>query len=192
MTTTTDFRPALRAAYLKAFDNFATDPSEVGENGAALLARLERDGLVTRQDVNGAEIVWQCFETYDSISRTTAIRRFDKVYPKGQPVETIEPAKTGRKGATGAKYTEAQFGLGFAARERGLSWPEVAKAAGVKSPFHFSKALRVRFPELATSSVSGRNAPADKPAAAAKPAKKATKKAPITGDIVLAATRAAA
>ena len=135
-TKTADLRPALRSAYLLMFDSFAVTIADAAEaqgldtaEARALLKRLEHDGLaVSDQFALAVDVVFQSPETYDTISRATAIRRFDKVYPKRQPVEP----RTGgtHKGATGPRYSDKQLQKGKAAREAGKSWVEVAKAAG--------------------------------------------------------------
>lgn len=108
-TKTTDLRADLRTAYLVTFDAFATGANEVAtainadsKQAIKLLRRLASAGLIDSLHVNDEKrLTWQCNETYDSISRSTAIRRFDKAFPKG-----------------------------------------------VKSPFHFSKAVRKAHPKV--------------------------------------------
>ena len=182
MTTKTspaDRRPELRVAYLLAFDNFATGPDEVAAaldtteaEARQLLDFLVSSGIVVTSIVNGEERVWQAGETYDSISRRTAIRRFDTTFPKGEPVEIVaelepEPAKSG---ATGPRYSEAQIVAGLLARAAGKKNREVAEAAGVKSPNYFAKILKAR--EAAGESVPSQPKPSRREKAIAKKVEK--------------------
>jgi hypothetical protein len=185
---TTDRRSDLRAAYLLAFDNFATVPAEVvaaGITDDAKDARRLLDAmapLVVSDVVNGAERTWQCAETYDSISRTTAIRRFDKAFPKGQPVEIAEPTKNGRHGATGPRYSAEQISQGIRLTQAGQSAKAVAAAVGVKSPNYFRKVVKAEIAviEQATKSEKKSRRAAAKAVAAV-----------VNGPSVLAAAREA-
>lgn len=75
----------LRTAYLIAFDNFATEPVEVGNAvngnsryGRELLGTLVAAGLIMDDHhVNGTDQVWQCVDTYDNVSRETAEATID-------------------------------------------------------------------------------------------------------------------
>lgn len=74
----------LRTAYLLAFDNFSTEPVEVGNAvngnsryGRELLATLVHGGILCTTLVNNAEQVWQCLETYDSVDRAAAEATID-------------------------------------------------------------------------------------------------------------------
>lgn len=141
-------RALYRAAYLQAFDNFATMAPEVAETTGATVAQvraafkaMERKDLIASSHVNEERaLTYQATETYDSISRKEALDRFDAVYPAKDEVKPV--AATGRKGATGAKYTDAQIKAGIAARKKGLGWEAVATEAGVKAASYFSKAVR--------------------------------------------------
>lgn len=83
--TATSHVPALRATYLLAFDNFATDPTEVAalpEVGNVRYAReilglLVTAGLVVETDVNGEGMVWQTSDTYDNATREQAEATID-------------------------------------------------------------------------------------------------------------------
>jgi hypothetical protein len=78
----------LRAAYLLAFDNFSTDPVEVGNHlnrnsryGRELLGILvDQAHLVNDTYVNGTadSHVWQCNDTYDSTDRAAAEATIDE------------------------------------------------------------------------------------------------------------------
>jgi hypothetical protein len=77
----------LRIAFLMAYDNFSTGPDEVAaelqvSRGEArrLLEALVEKGIACDTVVNGAERVWQCNETYDSVEREEAERIFDEAY----------------------------------------------------------------------------------------------------------------
>lgn len=166
--STADFRPALRQAYLIAFDGFSTDAAEVAKTldidaktARKILDRLERAGIATSLHVNDEPtLTFQASETYDSISRSTALRRFDKAFPKGEPVALDSP-KTGRKGVTGPRYSDAQIRKGLAARKAGKTNREVAEAAGVKSPNYFAKTLKAveaATPKRGKSAGNGRTA----------------------------------
>lgn len=74
----------LRTAYLIAFDNFSTDPIEVGNAvngnsryGRELLGTLVNANLVCTTLVNNADMVWQCFDTYDNVNRAQAEATID-------------------------------------------------------------------------------------------------------------------
>lgn len=151
MTTKTspaDRRPELRVAYLLAFDGIDTGPDEVAKaldtteaEARQLLDFLVSSGLVTARR-EGWEAVFSAAE--ESISRRTAIRRFDTTFPKGEPVEIVaepepEPAKSE---STGSRYSEAQIAAGLRARAAGKKNREVAEAAGVRSPNYFAKILK--------------------------------------------------
>lgn len=88
----------LRVAYLLAFDNFSTNPVEVGEAlkansryGRELLGILVNAGLVVDDRVNGGEYVWQCAATYDSVTREEAEATID-AFLAGPTEEEPEPA----------------------------------------------------------------------------------------------------
>lgn len=84
---TASHAPALRTAYLAAFDEFATDPSDLAllpEIGNVRYAReilglLVGAGLLAEQDVNGEQTVWQVANpgTYDSATRAEAVATID-------------------------------------------------------------------------------------------------------------------
>ena len=120
----------LYAAYMIAFDEFATDRTAVanevfdGDKAKAsrALNRLRTDGLIASTDVNenaqgsnreGAysEIVWQCYQTYDSVSREEATAIFDAKYgtTNGEPTtkETAMPTKTATKSNAAKAAAEA-------------------------------------------------------------------------------------
>ncbi len=71
----------LRVAYMLGFDNFSTEPVEVGNAvhsnsryGRELLAVLvNKAGLMCTTRVNGTDEVWQCRETYDNTTRGAAL-----------------------------------------------------------------------------------------------------------------------
>jgi hypothetical protein len=147
--TATPRRDQLKAVYLLAFDNFATTASEVAENlgiptkEAHVLLREMENSLLASDHVNGERtLTWQCWDTYDSITRRQAIAKFNKVFPTGVEVEIAEPGSNGRKGATGPRYTPEQIKKGLAAKKAGKNNKQVAEAAGVKSPAYFSKILK--------------------------------------------------
>lgn len=178
MPAKTARREMLRTAYLKAFDDFATDAPEVAEvlgiepaAATRLFRELERNGLTCGTHVNGSrKLTWQATETYDSLSREEAEARFDAVYP-------VEPdaKESGRKGTTGPAYTAKQLQAGREARLEGLSWAKVAEKAGVKSESYFSRVLRERFPELAEKPKPAQKAPAKTAAKKPTARKRATK-----------------
>lgn len=161
-----DFRPQLRQAYLIAFDSFAVGVGEIRDTlgvdvkmARKILDHLERNGVLVSEIVSGEkERIWQAAETYDHVSRSTAIRRFDAAYPKGEAVEIAKPKTNGRKGATGPRYTDAQLKTGLAARKAGKKHAEVAAAAGVKSPNYFAKTLKAIEATLAAASKAGKSA----------------------------------
>lgn len=140
-------RSDLRKLYAATFDDFAIN----AEDGAELLGITKKEAaaafglmsnLTTGEQVNGVgPIVYQCYETYDSISRSTALRRFDKAFPKNghQAWSLATPEKTGRKGATGPRYSESQIALGVKLTAKGETAKAVATEVGVKSPSYFRK-----------------------------------------------------
>jgi hypothetical protein len=148
-------RDLLKATYLKAFDNFATTAVEVAEGlgittkeATVLLREMENSLLASTHVNNERTLTWQCWDTYDSITRRQAIAKFNKVFPTGVEVELNAPKATGRKGATGPRYTAEQIVKGHqmaveAARSgKKLTNKEIAEACGVKSPAYFSKVRR--------------------------------------------------
>lgn len=108
--------PALRATYLLAFDNFATDPTEVAalpEVGNVRYAReilglLQEHNLVVETDVNGEGMVWQTADTYDNATREQAEATIDgylasydaefQVAPEKAPARRSKPSKTNPAG----------------------------------------------------------------------------------------------
>lgn len=163
----------LKKAYLIAFDDFATDALalkvDLGMRTKAdanrLLKTLEGLGLVTSGHLNGERaLTWQCVETYDTITRSEALARFEEAIKmaSSKTVKTTKTNKTegnmkkgtkgsAKKGAKGtgtrgpvARYTEAQIAAGLKARKAGGTNAEVAAAAGVKSPNYFTKVLKDR------------------------------------------------
>src|SRR3954464_1645525 len=98
MATTTPSRKSLSASsycraknvYLAVFDSFAASKSDIAEElnltkgqVSGSLKTLETAGLVCATDVNESaqgtarqgqygELVWQCYQTYDSIERDEA------------------------------------------------------------------------------------------------------------------------
>jgi predicted transcriptional regulator len=127
-------RTALRQSYLLAFDNFTTRRSEVAEvlgvdkkKASSLLNKLRAAGLIDSYDVNDAsqgsgrrgayaEVEWQCFETYDSISREEAEKLFDKAFPVAD-AEATKPRRAGRKpaAAKNADHVANRLGLDLTA-----------------------------------------------------------------------------
>jgi hypothetical protein len=177
-TSSADLRESLRTAYLIAFDNFATDAKEIAaalgtdtkHANAVLQALLNKNLLAEPDHVNGEKkLTWQCAETYDSISRTTAIRRFDKAFPKGDAIGGVIPVSNGRKGATGPRYTPEQIKKGLAAKKAGKNNREVAEAAGVKSPAYFSKVLKAAAKEAEKAAKKGARRTAEAVQAGSKP-----------------------
>lgn len=83
MTPTTT--AALRTVYLYTFDCFAVSPTEVADlpevgnvrYARELLGTLVTAGLVSEQDVNGEETVWQTEVTYDHATREEAEATID-------------------------------------------------------------------------------------------------------------------
>lgn len=86
----------LKEAYLFIFDSFAADTKEVAEHiglsvkdtyelldtCGLLVGELHVNGMsgqgITRKRFPGVPYTWQCWDTYDSISREEAIELFDK------------------------------------------------------------------------------------------------------------------
>jgi hypothetical protein len=154
MSTTTDLRPALLKTYKYVVNNWAVSAREAAEGTDTdpkatnnLLKRLAGAGLLDSTHVNGEKsLTWQSmFDVQnDKQAGRKSTAAFNKAFPKG---EVVSPAPK-RNGATGARYTEEQLATGRDARVGGSSWAEVAKVAGVKSPFHFSKAVRKAHPRV--------------------------------------------
>jgi DNA-binding transcriptional regulator GbsR (MarR family) len=92
-------RETLRNVYGVVYDNFAVSKSEIASdlgidkrNVSLALEHLEGAGLVTSTDVNdeaqGAarrgqfkELVWQCWKTYDSVSKEESEATFAEAFP---------------------------------------------------------------------------------------------------------------
>lgn len=152
-------RDQLKAAYLLAYDNFATDATEVADHlyksglldesepnlaqdrksTTAVLRKLERSGLLCGERVNGEKtLTWQCYETYDYISREEALELFNSKFP-----EELEPTTDDRNHATGPRYTDEQ--LARAAELRNTtdqSWAKIAAELGIKTPYRLAKKVR--------------------------------------------------
>jgi hypothetical protein len=195
MTAKTDRREALRSVYMYTVENWAPHASEIEEGTGfdakavkSLLGTLTRKGIVVGTQVNGeGPKVYQSYFDPENDSEASAkgAAAFAAAFP-----EPVAETTTGRQGATGPRYTDAQIRAGIAARAEGLSWPEVAKKAGVKSPSYFSNVVRkiagsdpkpaatvpskARQAKLAAADRKAKKAPA-KPAAKKSPAKKARK-----------------
>lgn len=154
----------LAAVYIFVVENWAVHASEVAEFLTAnetvkhapevnrLLKRLESDSLVVSMHVNEERaLTWQSyFDVNNGDSMDEAEQRFIDTYRID--VRTTAAA-SGRVGATGPRYSAEQLSAGRDAREVGASWPNVALAAGVKSPSYFSNVLRATFPEMETMRV---------------------------------------
>lgn len=96
----TEMKTKLFEAYLFVYDEFATDTVEVAKkigipvnetfrllNSCSLLtSELVVDGVsgisTTRKNHPGVAYTWQCYETYDNISREEAIDLFNKEQQK--------------------------------------------------------------------------------------------------------------
>lgn len=144
MTKVSFDRSALRSAYLTTFDAFGvviediTTATKVETTEARRLMReLMRTGLVGADHVNGArELTYQCAETYDTIDRKTAIKRFQAVYGARGPIE-----RAARVGATGPKYTDEQIATALKMRRSGSSWKAIGAKLGIKATAYLSKRL---------------------------------------------------
>lgn len=115
-----------------------------------LTRKLATKGLLAGTHVNSEKsLTWQTF--YDVENDRGAIKAgeksFAEAYPVDEPVK--EPVKKAtHAGATGSRYMPEQLEAGRKARESGAGWKQVAEAAGVKSPHHFSNVLRATYPEV--------------------------------------------
>lgn len=99
----------LRTTYMLAFDNFSTEPVEVGNAvkgnsryGRELLGTLVQADLLTDTLVNGSDMVWQCHETYDSVEREAAEATIDAWLTK-LAAEDDEPSSSKPAPARAAK-----------------------------------------------------------------------------------------
>lgn len=144
MTKVSFDRSALRSAYLTTFDGFGVVIEEIvtgakvdTKEARRLMRELIRTGLVASEHVNGErELTYQCAETYDTIERKTAIKRFQAVYGARGPIE-----RAARTGATGPKYTQEQIDAAIAARLGGASWKQIGSDLGIKATAYLSKML---------------------------------------------------
>jgi transposase-like protein len=152
-TMITFTREQLKTAYLVCFDTFATDATEVASvldvKPAEATKILKTVGpLLVSDHTNGErKLTWQCYETYDSITRDEAIELFDAAFPL--PVEVA--AGDDRNHATGPRYTDEQ--LAQAAEMRNttdLSWAAIAKSLGIKTPYRLAKKVKAAGLEVRT------------------------------------------
>jgi hypothetical protein len=102
---TRNARNDLKTAYMTAFDNFSTEPVEVGNAvngnsryGRELLGTLVNAGLVVTTDSTG-DLAWQCEATYDNVSREEAEATFEAWVAAWERDEDEEPVKPAKKAA---------------------------------------------------------------------------------------------
>lgn len=136
----------LRTAYLLAFDNFSTDPIEVGNAvngnsryGRELLGTLVQGGIVCDTLVNGTDQVWQACQTYDSISRDEAIRIFeqwlDSQAPEAPKAKAVATNLVGCKCGCGELANKGRtYRPGHDARHAGQVGRLMAEAFKVNNP----------------------------------------------------------
>lgn len=97
--TTQVSRDEAHDTYMQIFDEFAvviTDADD-RERTQVIVDYLNRefaarkiDQTIVRDGVNGEYEVWQCFQTYDSISRDEAEARFDAIWSTQHPMRPIK------------------------------------------------------------------------------------------------------
>lgn len=144
---TADLRPSLRKAYLFVVNNWAVDGTEVAESlkldrpaTVSLLNRLKNANLIVAEHINGERAL--TYQSYHDVNNEDGALDAAKAdFATAFPAK-VDPAATGRKGATGARYTPEQIKAGLAARKAGMKNADVAAAAGVKSPSYFAKTLK--------------------------------------------------
>lgn len=95
-------RDDIKAVYLHAFDSFATTPSDVADSvesisniryARELIGVLTNQSLLTVQDVNGEEDVWQVANpgTYDDHTREEAEQVINEWLDKAMPLPEYNP-----------------------------------------------------------------------------------------------------
>lgn len=99
-------RDEARDLYMQIFDEFASDIEPGSREVVAAinlaLGSIEGHGQeIVESDVNDNATYWQCFQTYDSISREQAEAIFDEAWP----TTTVEVAVTVRKPAKASTGT---------------------------------------------------------------------------------------
>lgn len=195
---TSDRRNLLLAAYLTAFDNFATDRSEIASTpefvaaeadekkrkalASRVLKELEAQSLVCSTDVNeesqgsgrrGAykELTWQCWQTYDSISREEAIALFNQRFPEDsrsvRQGAKIAPATNRPKEDTMATTTKSKGGKTAVVTRKGAktttgkkattSKPAAAKASTNGGSRRSHEELLALVPKIAKARREGKN-----------------------------------
>jgi hypothetical protein len=141
-------RAKLHDVYMFIVRNWAVNAEEIPGDRAFVEAALKTltttGGLVEPIHVNGeAKLTYQSMFDYenDDNAEADAEHNFNECFPEDAPV-TVATTAASHAGASGPRYTDVQLYMGVAARAAGLSWPQVAEVAGVKSPSYFSKVVR--------------------------------------------------
>ena len=157
----TNQRLQLKKVYRYVLMNWAVSTKEIAagtkldvKDVRRLTKRLESKvapsgwTLLAGTHVNGErEVTWQTY--YDIQNESDAEKNgmadFDAVFPAGVKIA----AGSSHRGNTGPRYTDAQIAEAAEIRlDKGESWKEIARMVGVKSPAHFSKVVRSRYPKV--------------------------------------------
>lgn len=151
MSKSCNIRPALFATYKFVVNNWAVYADDVAKGtdqdvktATKLLERLRSVGLLATEHVNGEKaLTWQSFFDVENEANVPArsTRAFNKVYPKDSPVNE---ATTGRRGATGPRYSEDQLAEAERLRKAGHTMKDVAAALSIKSPAYLASVLKKR------------------------------------------------
>jgi hypothetical protein len=115
MTATPDIlRADLRSVYMAAFENFAVNIGDVADlpnvgnyrYARELVGVLTTQGMLTEQDVNGDDTVYQTTpDTYDTIDTAEAERRIDEFLNRIIPASATTPKKKESKTMTASTTT---------------------------------------------------------------------------------------
>lgn len=131
MPTTNPHHDALLDTFMLAFDNFATDPSEVARLATVgnsryareILATLVHADLLTHDAVNGDEEVWQVINpgTYDSATREQAlavIHQFLGTNPTVNPTPKKATVSKSKTAVVNPNLAPCPCGCGLTANSR--------------------------------------------------------------------------
>lgn len=166
-------RDLLWDVYSYVVENWAVVYSELEEalkmphhDVKRLTQKLAKAGLIVGEHVNSEKtLTWQSYHDVLNDERKGTGRNrngewkaaradFDKAFPEGTVKEPKAQTAAPKNAGTGPRYSPEQLEAGRQARNQltdgdvQLTWKEVAEAAGVKSPHHFSKVLRATFADI--------------------------------------------
>lgn len=167
-----DRREQLHAAYMFVVNNWAVSrgdvadylyregllshPTEQADAGKRSKSLISQDAKVTSSLLNSLarkrllasermdnETIWQSYYDIENSdadeTRASAERDFNEAFPG-----KVEQAPTGRKGATGARYTRTQLEDAQGLREEGKSWKDIGQILGIKATGHLAKVVKER------------------------------------------------